>query len=114
MSASLPETVLKDYQSIGYNEREILTDHSDEERYRFEIKDIVNYYKVDELEIILKLMLSKKCGIIYANTIEKAFEFASWFQNQGFDDIIVYHSSHFLINLFRKRIVKRYVSKLVY
>ncbi|MBQ6751710.1 MAG: CRISPR-associated helicase Cas3' [Bacteroidaceae bacterium] len=92
MSASLPETVLKDYQSIGYDIDEILTDHSDENRYRFEIKDIIDYSNVDELENILELMLSKKCGIIYANTIDKAFEFASWFQNQGFDDIIVYHS----------------------
>lgn len=92
MSASLPETVLKDYQSIGYDIDEILTDHSDENRYRFEIKDIIDYSNVDELENILELMLSKKCGIIYANTIDKAFEFASWFQNQGFDDIIIYHS----------------------
>lgn len=92
MSASLPETVLKDYQSIGYDIDEILTDHSDENRYRFEIKDIIDYSNVDELENILELMHSKKCGIIYANTIDKAFEFASWFQNQGFDDIIVYHS----------------------
>ncbi len=92
MSASLPEAVLEDYQSIGYNVKEILTDHSDEDHYRFEIKDIVDYSNVDELEDILELMLTTKCGIIYANTIDKAFEFASWFQNQGFNDIIVYHS----------------------
>ena len=92
MSASLPEATLKDYQSIGYDVTEILTDHSDEDRFRFEVKDIIDYSNVNELEQILELMLSKKCGIIYANTIDKAFEFASWFQNQGFDDIIVYHS----------------------
>lgn len=92
MSASLPEAALKDYQSIGYDVTEILTDHSDEDRFRFEVKDIIDYSNVNELEQILELMLSKKCGIIYANTIDKAFEFASWFQNQGFDDIIVYHS----------------------
>lgn len=92
MSASLPEAVLKDYQSIGYDVTEILTDHSDEERSRFEVKDIIDYSNVDQLKQILELMLSKKCGIIYANTIEKAFEFVSWFHSQGFNDIIVYHS----------------------
>ena len=92
MSASLPEVALKDYQSIGYDVDEILTDHSDEERYRFEIKGIIDYSAVDELDHVLKLMMKRGTGIIYANTIDKAFEFASWFQNQGFDDIIVYHS----------------------
>ena len=92
MSASLPESVLKDYQSIGYDVDEILTDHSDEERYRFEIKDIIDYSTVDELDHVLELMMKKGIGIIYANTIDKAFEFASWFQNRNFTDIIVYHS----------------------
>lgn len=92
MSASLPESVLKDYQSIGYDVNEILTDHSDEERYRFEIKDIVDYSDIGELEEILELMLAKGCGIIYANTIDKAFEFASWFRERNYYDYIVYHS----------------------
>ncbi len=92
MSASLPESVLKDYQSIGYDVDRILTDHSDEERYRFEIKDIVDYSAVNELEDILELMINKGNGIIYANTIDKAFEFLSWLQNRNYTDIIVYHS----------------------
>ena len=92
MSASLPDVVLKNYQSIGYSVKEILTDHSDEERFRFEIKDIMDYSDVNELEEILELMILKKSGIIYANTIDKAFEYASWFQKRRFDDIIVYHS----------------------
>ena len=92
MSASLPEKVLKDYQAIGYDVNEILTDHSDEERYRFEIKDIIDYSYVDELEHIMELMMSRGNGIIYANTIDKAFEFAKWFQNRNYNDIIVYHS----------------------
>lgn len=92
MSASLPESALKDYQAIGYDVDGILTDHSDEKRYRFEIKDIVDYSAVDDLEDILRLMLSKGNGIIYANTIDKAFEFAKWFQNHKYYDIIVYHS----------------------
>lgn len=92
MSASLPESMLKDYQSIGYNINEILTDHSDEERYRFEIKDIRDYSSVDEIEDILELMMAKGTGIIYANTIDKAFEYVHWFQNRKFDDFIVYHS----------------------
>ena len=91
-SASLPESVLKDYQSIGYDVDRILTDHSDEERYRFEIKDIVDYSAVNELEDILELMINKGNGIIYANTIDKAFEFLSWLQNRNYTDIIVYHS----------------------
>lgn len=92
MSASLPESILKDYQFIGYEVDEILTDHSDEDRYRFEIKDIIDYSEVDNLETILELMLIKGNGIIYANTIDKAFEFAKWFQDKKYDDIIVYHS----------------------
>lgn len=92
MSASLPESVLKDYQSIGYDVEEILTDHSDEERYRFEIKGIVDYSDIGELEEVLELMLAKGCGIIYANTIDKAFEFASWFRDRNYNDYIVYHS----------------------
>lgn len=92
MSASLPESVLKDYQSLGYDVDEILTDHSDEDRYRFEIKDITDYSAVEELKYVLELMMKRGNGIIYANTIDKAFEFASWFQNRNFTDIIVYHS----------------------
>ena len=92
MSASLPEAVLKDYQSIGYDVTEILTDHSDEERCRFEIKDIIDYSCVDELEELLKKMMKTGKGIIYANTIDKVFEYATWFRNQHFSDIIVYHS----------------------
>lgn len=92
MSASLPESAIRDYQSIGYEVDEILTDHSDEERIRFEIKDISNYSEVEELEGILKLMLEKGNGIIYANTVDRAFEFASWLQKHNYQDFIVYHS----------------------
>lgn len=92
MSASLPEVVLKDYQRIGYNVNKILTDTSDEERCRFEIKDIKDYSCVDDLGELLEKMMKAGKGIIYANTIDKAFEYASWFQERHFDDIIVYHS----------------------
>lgn len=92
MSASLPEVVLKDYQSIGYDIQEILTDQSDEERIRFEIKEIRDYSCVDDLEELLNPMMRAGKGIIYTNTIDRAFEFASWFQERGFDDVIVYHS----------------------
>lgn len=92
MSASLPEVVLKDYQRIGYHINKILTDTSDEERCRFEIKDIKDYSCVDDLGELLEKMMKAGKGIIYANTIDKAFEYASWFQERHFDDIIVYHS----------------------
>ena len=92
MSASLPEVVLRDYQSIGYDVQEILTDHSDEERIRFEVKDIRHSSCVDDLEDLLNKMMGAGKGIIYANTIDRAFEYAAWLQDQGFDDVIVYHS----------------------
>lgn len=92
MSASLPESVLKDYQSIGYDVKDILTDRSDEERCRFEIKDIRDYSNVEEIKDLLELMMSKGHGIIYANTVDKAFEYVQWFEQRHYTDVIVYHS----------------------
>lgn len=92
MSASLPESSIKEYQSVGYDVNEIITDCSEEERYRFEIKDIINYYDVDELGDVLNAMIENGNGIIYANTIDNAVEFKKWFQNRGYNDIIIYHS----------------------
>ena len=94
MSASLPESVLFDYQKIGYNVTEIKEDKQnieDYQRHRFEIKSITNCTKPNQIENLLELCLKKGNAIIYANTIDRAIEFFEWFQNKGIVTCL-YHS----------------------
>ena len=82
MSASLPESVLPTYQKIGYKVDKIIEDTSDNQRTRFEIKEIREYSTVSELEDLLNLCVEKGNAIIYANTVDKAILFYDWFTQQ--------------------------------
>jgi len=91
MSASLPESVLPTYQRIGYEIDKIIEDTSDNQRTRFEIKEIREYSAVLELEDLLNLCVEKGNAIIYANTVDKAISFYDWFAQKGIKPIL-YHS----------------------
>lgn len=91
MSASLPESCLKMYNSIGYNVIDIKEDTSDLIRKRCEVVEIRKYEKLNELDDLLQICLDKACAIIYANTVAKAIEFFKWFKNRGVTPIL-YHS----------------------
>lgn len=90
MSASLPESSLRMYQTTGFHPKEIKEDVSDNLRIRCEIRNIKKYEKVPELNDFLEKSI-KQPTIIYANTIAKAMEFHTWFQNKNINPIL-YHS----------------------
>lgn len=97
MSASLPESVIPEYQRIGFAVDKILEDNSDNKRIRFEIKDIRNYSIPEDIEDLLGLMIQKGNGIIYTNTIDKALLYYKWFEkyNQKKKQkikVLLYHS----------------------
>jgi CRISPR-associated endonuclease/helicase Cas3 len=94
MSASLPASSLKMYQTTGYKVREIKEDNSDVKewtRHRCEVKSIQDYEKVDELSELL-LKCTKQPAIIYANTVAKAIEFYDWFNDNTDIKPMLYHS----------------------
>ena len=94
MSASLPESVLADYQKIGYSVEDIKEDKEDLEEYnreRFEIKSIVNCAQPSEIDELLNLCLRNGNAIIYANTVDRAVEFLDWFANKKVETCL-YHS----------------------
>ena len=91
MSASLPESSLKMYQSIGFEVQQIKEDDSDYERPRCNIGSIHPYAQVSELSELLFQCIQQPT-IIYANTVAKAFEFYDWFLNNTPIKPILYHS----------------------
>lgn len=93
MSASLPESILPLYQNIGYKVNEIIEDISDNDRTRFEIKDIKKYSELSEIEDLLNLCIEKDNAIIYTNTIDHAVLFYNWFEKKG-KKTILYHSRY--------------------
>lgn len=93
MSASLPESSLDMYKSIGYKIEGIKEDVSDNERKRVEIKKIKSYEKVEDLGELLNKCIETNCAIIYANTVAKAIDFFMWFKNKGITPIL-YHSRY--------------------
>ena len=94
MSASLPEITVDEYRKTGYEIDGIVEDSSDENRERFELKEIRDYSCVEEVEDLLFLMLEQGTGIIYANTIDHALAFYDWFKEHNTEklDVILYHS----------------------
>lgn len=94
MSATLPENVIANYKSIGYSVENILEDRSDSERDRFVLKEIVDYTEIQEIEYLLYKMIEKGNGIIYANTVDKAVAFYTWFKNNCDKSVPIslYHS----------------------
>lgn len=91
MSASLPASSLKMYQSTGYKVREIKEDASDNSRHRCEVKSIQDYEKVEELSELL-MKCTKQPAIIYANTVAKAIGFYTWFNDNTNIEPMLYHS----------------------
>src|SRR5690606_19833344 len=94
MSASLPDSVLSDYQKIGYPVTEIKEDNIDQKEYsrsRFEIKSTVTCELPSDIENLLQNCLLKGNAIIYANTVDRAMEFLNWFEGKGINTCL-YHS----------------------
>lgn len=92
MSATLPESTLSLYGKTGYNVKKIHEDTSDNERIRFRIEDIKNVEQPEDLSELLSKMIKNGSGIIYMNTIERAFLIREWFKNKGYDNVELYHS----------------------
>lgn len=90
MSASLPESSLKMYQTTGFQPKEIKEDISDNKRIRCNIRSIKKYERVEELNEYLENSLQQPT-IIYANTIAKAMDFYKWFQERNIKPTL-YHS----------------------
>lgn len=74
MSASLPESSLEMYRSIGYDVKKILEDsnNTDNKRERLEICNIIDYELVNELAYLVDICIERENGIIYLNTVDKA------------------------------------------
>lgn len=97
MSASLPESVIPQYQETGYDVRSILEDTSDNLRWRFRISAIRDYERLAEVDDIVERMIESGNGIIYANTVDRAIEFykhiSDLISSKGINlDVILYHS----------------------
>lgn len=94
MSASLPNSILPEYQRIGCPVKEIkedLYDINEYKRTRFEIKSIKANSNIDDIEDLLQLILGHGHGIIYANTIDRAMNIYNWFSDKNIDSCL-YHS----------------------
>jgi len=91
MSASLPQSSLKLYQSTGFQPKEIKEDNSDCKRPRCEVRSIREYESVNEISALLTKS-KKQPTIIYANTIAKAMEFYNAYSEKERPNITLYHS----------------------
>lgn len=91
MSATLPESALTVYEKAGYGNLSIKEDTSGADLIRCEIKECVSYSDPDDLSILLEQCM-KQPSIIYANTVDKAYQFYEWFQIKGFKNVTLYHS----------------------
>jgi CRISPR-associated endonuclease/helicase Cas3 len=91
MSASLPESSVSMYQQTGYQISGIKEDTSDNDRIRCHIQTTREYSEVSDLEDLLYKCLERKAGIIYANTVDKAFQIYRWFEKKNIKSIL-YHS----------------------
>jgi CRISPR-associated endonuclease/helicase Cas3 len=80
MSASLPDSVLPLYQKTGYQTKSIEEDSSDNGRTRFEIKQVVRYSALSEIESFLNLCIERETVIVYVNTVDTAILFYEWFR----------------------------------
>jgi len=92
MSASLPESILPSYQKIGYKTPRIIEDISDNQRIRFEIKEICIYADLQEITHLLDYCFEKGNAIIYVNTVDRALLYYNWFVTNKDIRPVVYHS----------------------
>lgn len=74
MSASLPKSVIPLYKDIGYKNVSITEDeaNADNSRKRYEIKDIIDYDQLAQLDELIDKCFAKGNGIIYMNTVNRA------------------------------------------
>lgn len=74
MSASLPDSSLSLYQSTGYKIDSILEDSHDVNniRKRFEIKDIIDYNEIKDIDPLIEKCFEIGNGILYMNTVDSA------------------------------------------
>ncbi|MEM6766681.1 MAG: CRISPR-associated helicase Cas3' [Bacteroidota bacterium] len=92
MSASLPESSIEMYKQTGFKVNKIIEDDSDYNRPRCTIQSIQEYRSVKDLEKLLS-DCSLQPTIIYANTVDRAMEYYSWFKEKKPElNTIVYHS----------------------
>lgn len=91
MSASLPQSCLKQYQTLGFQIDEIKEDRSNYDKPRCEISSIQPYNQIEDLGGLLQRCIDRKCAIIYANTVDRAMEYYEWFAKKGIKPIL-YHA----------------------
>ena len=74
MSASLPKSIVPLYKEIGYKNISIIEDkaNADNTRDRYEIKDIIKYDQLTQLDELIDKCFVKGNGIIYMNTVNNA------------------------------------------
>lgn len=100
MSATLPESSRALYQVIGP-----IIEADEEPRtskrqlaWAGEVEIMVNeerrVHLPDTVEAILRDMVERGTGIVYANTVLRAWRYRQWFEQNGVDpdDIVLYHS----------------------
>lgn len=91
MSATLPESSLSLYKSVGYTSPTIKEDATKNDEKRCEILKCIEYEDPDEVSDLLH-KCTRQPSIIYANTVDKALEFFEWFNNKNIEDVTLYHS----------------------
>ena len=98
MSASLPESALQLYRKAGFNIESILEDkESDSYNKCFNIKKLIEYDDIQDINYLLKYCIERGNAIIYLNTVDKAIkvykEIKALVLGSGKDiPIILYHS----------------------
>ena len=98
MSASLPESALQLYRKAGFNIESILEDkESDSYNKCFNIKKLIEYDDIQDINYLLEYCIERGNAIIYLNTVDKAIKIykkiKSLVLERGKDiPIILYHS----------------------
>lgn len=98
MSASLPESALQLYRKAGFNIESILEDkESDSYNKCFNIKKLIEYDDIQDINYLLEYCIERGNAIIYLNTVDKAIkvykEIKALVLESGKDiPIILYHS----------------------
>lgn len=74
MSASLPKSIIPLYKGLGYKNISMVEDktNANNTREKYEIKDIINYDQLTQLDELIDKCFIKGNGIIYMNTVNKA------------------------------------------
>lgn len=98
MSASLPESALQLYRKAGFNIDSILEDkESDNYKKCFNIKKLIEYDNIQNINYLLEYCIERGNAIIYLNTVDKAIkvynEIKGLVLKSGNDiPMILYHS----------------------